>query len=238
MNTAVAPPIPAAQRPARPRLGAKRVLLLVLGSLTLLVALALLAGGGVGAWALGERDASGYFTSDTHKLSTVSYALSSESLEVDSDMPGWFGERFATARIQASSAQPLFVGIARTSDLERYLTGVEHDQITDLDTDPFKVTSRRVAGGAEPAPPATRRFWRARASGSGTQTLTWPLEKGDWSAVAMNADGSRGVSLDARFGGRVSALGWLTFGFLTAGALVLLIGAALLYLGARRPRDV
>ena len=237
MNATAAPPIPAAQ-PARPRFGTKRVLLLVLGSVTVLVALALFAGGGAGAWALGERDASGYFTSGAHKLSTTSYALSSESLEVDSDMPGWFGERFATGRIQASSAQPVFIGIARTSDLERYLTGVQHDQITDLDTDPFKVSSRRVAGDAEPAPPPTRRFWRARASGSGTQTLTWPLEKGDWSAVAMNADGSRGVSLDARFGGRVSALGWLTFGFLTAGAFVLLIGAALIYLGARRPRDV
>jgi hypothetical protein len=53
----------------------------------------------------------------------------------------------------------------------------------------------------------------------------------------MNADGSRGVTLDASFGAKVSALGWLAFGFLTAGGLVLLTGAGLVYVGARKPRS-
>lgn len=235
MNTATAPVL--AEQPSEP-FGAKRVLLLVFGSITVLVALALLAGGGAGIWALGERDSSGYFTSGTHELSSRSYAIASESLDVDGDVPGWFGDRFATARIQASSTQPVFIGIARASDVERYLAGAQHDQITDFDADPFSVTYRRLEGNEQPAPPVEQDFWSVRASGPGTQTIIWPLEKGEWSAVAMNADGSRDVTVDARFGARVSSLVWVAIAFLAAGGLVLIAGAALIYLGARRRRPI
>jgi hypothetical protein len=234
MNTAAAPPILASQT-SRP-FGTKRVLLLVFGGITLLIALALLAGGGAAVWALGERDASGYFTTARHQLSTGSYALASENLDVDRDVPGWFGDRFATVRIAVSSTEPVFIGIGHTSDVDRYLAGVRHDRITDFDADPFSVGYRRFGGNAEPAPPAREGIWRVQASGSGTQTITWPLEKGGWSAVAMNADGSRGVSVDAQFGARISALRWVAIGLLVAGGLVLLVGAGLVYLGARKPR--
>ena len=52
----------------------------------------------------------------------------------------------------------------------------------------------------------------------------------------MNADGSRGVSVDARVGTRIHYLGWIAIGLLGVGLLVLLGGAGLVYLGARRPR--
>ena len=233
MNTATAPAL--AEQPSEPS-GVKRVLLLVFGSIVVLIALAFLAGGGAGLWALGERDSSGYFTSATHELSSSSYAIASENLDLDGDVPGWFGDRFATARIQASSAQPVFIGIALTGDVERYLAGAQHDQITDLDVAPFSVTYRRVEGNAQPAPPAEQDFWRVEASGSGTQTITWPLEKGEWSAVAMNADGSRDITVEARFGARISSLVWVAIAFLVVGGLVLIGGAALIYLGARRRR--
>ena len=128
MNTATAPA--RTEQPSEP-FGVKRVLLLVFGSIVVLIALAFLAGGAVGLWALGERDSSGYFTTATHELSSSSYAISSEGVNVDSDVPGWFGDRFATARIEASSARPVFIGIALTSDVERYLAGTQHDQVTD-----------------------------------------------------------------------------------------------------------
>ncbi|MGH3036808.1 MAG: hypothetical protein ACRDMU_06460 [Gaiellaceae bacterium] len=232
MNSATAPPVVAGQ-PSQP-FGAKRVLLLVFGGIAVLVALALLAGGGAGIWALGERDSSGYFTSSTHELSSSSYAIASESVDVDEDVPGWFGDRFATARVEVSSDQPVFVGIAPASDVERYLAGAQHDQITDFEVDPFSVTYRHVEGDAQPAPPSDEDFWRVEASGPGTQTITWPLEQGEWSAVAMNADGSRDVTVEARFGARVSSLVWVAIAFLVAGALVLIGGAALIYYGARR----
>ena len=233
MNTATAPV--RAEQPSEP-FGVQRVLLLVFGSIVVLIALAFLAGGGVGLWSLGERDSSGYFTTATHELSSSSYAIASESLDVDGDVPGWFGDRFATARIEASSAQPVFIGIARASDVERYLAGAQYDRITDIDADPFSVTYRRVEGSAQPAPPTEQNFWRVEASGSGTQTITWPLEAGEWSAVAMNADGSREVTVDAQFGARVSSLVWVAIASLVMGFLILIGGAALIYFGARRRR--
>jgi hypothetical protein len=153
------------------------------------------------------------------------------------DAPGWFGENFATVRIQASSRQPVFIGIGRASDVERYLGRVQHTEVTDFDTDPFRVTSHPIGGSTKPAPPGRQGFWRVQASGSGTQTIKWPLEKGSWSAVAMNADGSRDVSVALRLGARVPALRWVAIGLLAGGGLTLLLGGGLIYLGARKPRS-
>src|ERR687891_2531119 len=89
MDSATASPVL-----AKESFGSGRVLLLVVGGLAALLSLVLLAGGSAGTWALGQRDASGYFTSGTHPFSTTSYALSSEGLELDSDVPGWVGDRF------------------------------------------------------------------------------------------------------------------------------------------------
>jgi hypothetical protein len=233
VDTAAAPSV--SDRPASRPVGTKRVLLIVGGSVALLLALACFAVGGVAVWVLSERDASGYLTTDSHRFSSGGYAIASENLDF-SDTPRWLGERFATVRIEASAARPVFVGIGPTSAVEPYLAGVQRSEITDVDADPFSVEYRRIPGGREPASPASQGFWRVESSGSGTQAIDWPVEDGDWSVVAMNADGSRSVALEASFGAKVSALGWLAFGFLTAGAIALLGGAALIYLGARKPR--
>ena len=235
MSTATASPPAVATQPSG--FGAKRVLLLVFGSIVLLIALSLLAGGGAALWGLGKRDSSGYITSASHRLSTPSYALTSDSLDVGTDAPNWlFGDHFGTVRIEGTSSQPVFIGIARTPAVERYFAGVQHDQIADFDVDPFTVTYQHVAGTAAPSPPGSQAFWRVKASGTGTQTITWPLEKGNWSIVAMNAGASRGVTLDTRLGARVPFLRSAAIGLLAGGGVVLLLGAALIYFGARTPR--
>jgi hypothetical protein len=235
MSTTTAPPAAPPTRPSQP-FGAKRVLLLVFGSIGVLVGLALLAGGGAAVWGLSQRDGSGYFNTRTHGVSTTSYAFASDTLDMGPDAPGWFGENFATIRVQASARQPVFIGIGRADDVKRYLAQVPHTVVTDLDTDPFRVTSHPIGGSTRPAPPGQQVFWRVRASGLGTQTIKWPLEKGTWSAVAMNADGSRGVTVALRLGARVSALKWVAIGLLAGGGLVFALGGVLIYLGARTPR--
>ncbi len=231
MNTTTAVPVL-----AKEPFAAKRILLLVFGGVAVLVALALFAGGGAAVWGLGQRDDAGFFTSGTHEVSTSSYALASESLDVGPDIPGWLDDGFATVRVAVTSAKPVFIGIGRAADVERYLAEVEHAQITDWDTDPFSVSYRSQDGTARPATPASQNFWRVQASGSGTQTITWPVAEGKWSVVAMNADSSRKVSVDAQLGARVPSLRWFAIGLLGAGALALLIGGGLFYFGARRPR--
>ena len=70
--------------------------------------------------------------------------------------------------------------------------------------------------------------------GTGTQTLTWGVRKGTWSVVAMNADASRPVAVEASFGAKLSFLGWIAAGLIAGGGLFLLGGGGLIYLGARR----
>ncbi|HYU63646.1 MAG TPA: hypothetical protein VEN12_07670 [Verrucomicrobiae bacterium] len=227
-------------QPAR-RFDRGRGLRLVFGSLGVLAALAFLAGGGALTWALQtHRDGSGYFTTHTHHYQTSSYALSTESLDV-SGMTGALEDRLGRLRITATStaaAKPVFIGIARAENVDRYLARVEHDELRDIDSEPSGIEYRRLGAGAPQALPATRSIWRAYATGTGTQTVTWPVEKGHWSAVAMNADGSRTVSLDAQLAARVSHVWWIATGLFVIGGLSLAGGGALVYSGTRRRASV
>lgn len=232
MSTATEQSVRSGEPPAQPP-RKTRVLPIIFGSLALLVAVVLLAGGGLGLWALGERDDEGYFTTHTHGLATPTFALATSSLDI-SDAPGFVADGIGTVRIRASSTQPIFLGIGRTSDVESYLARVPHTEITDFDADPFKVTSHLVPGAGRPAPPASQAFWTARVSGSGTQTVSWKIESGKWSAVAMNADGTRNVALVFEAGAKVPALKWAVIGALIAGGLFLALGVWLIYLGSSR----
>jgi hypothetical protein len=140
-------------------------------------------------------------------------------------------------RISATStnaAKPLFIGIGRTKDIDRYLARVEHDELRDINFDPFKIDYRRLGTGAPTAPPSTQSFWQTRARGTGTQVVSWPVKRGHWSAVVMNADGSRNVSVDAQLAARLSGAWWFVAAFIALGALSLAGGIALIRSGARR----
>src|SRR5687768_10742099 len=105
--------------------GPGSVLLLIFGSLAALVAVALLVAGLSLVWAdTTQRDSDGYFTSSAERLSTSSYALTHEGFELR-ETPGWIVDRLGTVRLRATAAEesPLFVGIAREADVDRYLGG-------------------------------------------------------------------------------------------------------------------
>jgi hypothetical protein len=226
--------------PAR-RLDRRRVLRLVLGSLGLLAALAFLAGAGSLTWALQTHgDGSGWFTTHAYRYRTSSYALSTQRLDVGG-ITGAFEERLARLRITvtgADAAKPLFVGIARAEDVDRYLARVEHDELRDIELDPFGIDYRRLGAGAPTALPATRGIWRAHATGTGAQTISWQVEKGRWSAVVMNADGSRRVSVDAQLAVRVSGVWRIVAALFVLGVLSVAGGGALVYSGARTRAQV
>lgn len=218
-------------------LGRGRVARLVLGGLALLAALALIGSAIAGIFGLEtNRDATGYFVTHTHHYRTSSYALSTESLNVGG-VTGTLEAGLVRLRIAATSddaAEPLFVGVARTADVNRYLDRVEHDELRDIDFDPFKIDYRRLGTGAPKALPSTQSFWQTRASGTGTQTISWPVKKGRWSAVVMNADGSRNVSVDAQLAARLAGAWWFVAAAFALGALALVGGAVLVRSGVRR----
>ena len=132
MTTTTPPTAPPDQRR-----GLGKILLTVFGSVGALLALALL----VAAAALGiahtQRDADGFFTTSTEPHETTSYALTHEGVRIGnvSELPDWVDDRFGAVRIRATSPDgtPLFVGVARTAAVERYLAGVAHEQVTDFE---------------------------------------------------------------------------------------------------------
>ena len=226
--------------PASPtqHLGRGRLARVVLGGLALLAALALIGSAIAGIFGLEtNRDATGYFVTHTHHYRTSSYALSTESLNVGG-VTGTLEADLVRLRIAATSndtAKPLFIGIARTEDVNRYLARVEHDELRDINFDPFKIDYRRLGSGAPSALPSTQSFWQTRASGTGAQTISWSVKKGRWSAVVMNADGSRNVSVDAQLAARLAGAWWFVAAAFVLGALALVGGIALLRSGVRKP---
>lgn len=228
--------MPAAAQPARPgRVGS--TVLLVLGSLAALVALALVAGGITLVWAdTTQRDDDGFFVSRGERLSTSAYALTHEGIHI-SRTPDWVVERLGTVRVRvtADPGRELFVGVADEAYAGRYLRGVGHGEVVLNDYDsPFRSETLPVAGGAPRIPPGEAGFWEASRSGPGTQTLTWPVAAGDWAFVVMNADGSRAVAADVELGIRVDWLLELALALIAVATLFALGAAAMVVAGVRR----
>ena len=150
---------------------------LVLGSICALIGLGLLSAGGVLGWAVAtQRDDAGYFTTSNQRFHTRTAAITTRDIDLGTPGPDdWWADRdIATVRIRAASAtaRPIFIGIAHDADVERWLAGVPHDEITDVDYDPFHATYRiHDAGGTATAgPPTAARFWVRQSSGLGTRT--------------------------------------------------------------------
>jgi hypothetical protein len=228
---------PAATATPTRQVGRRRVVRLVFGSLGLLVGLALIGGATAGIFGLeNNRDATGYFVTHTHHYQTSSYALSTESLNVGG-VTGALETGLLRLRITAMSndeAIPLFIGIARTEEVARYLARVQHDELRDINFDPFKVDYRRIGTGPPRALPSTQSFWQTRAIGTGAQSISWPVKKGQWSAVVMNANDSRHVSVNAQLAARLSGAWWFVAAFIAFGALSLAGGIALIRSGVRK----
>ena len=225
--------------PPRSRWSAGRILLVILGSILALMGAGLLAGGCTLLWAdQTQRDDDGYVSTPTERFDASSYAIVSEPIDlVEANTEGvdWLlsEDVLGDVRLQAADGD-VFVGIGPTREVEAYLDGVEHHLLTDVDYDPFRPQYEERAGEAPATPPGEQDFWAASASGSGEQTMTWDPESGNWSAVVMNADGSPGISVDVSVGAEANFLIWLAIGVLVAGAILLLGGASLIYVGARQ----
>jgi len=222
-----------------------RVILLVLGSLIAMIGFGLVAGGASLGWALGtQRDDAGFFTTSNERFATDSYAITSDKIDLGDPGPDdWWADRdLATVRISVDSSGTagVFVGIGPEADVEAYLAGVPHDDITNVDFRPFSADYRRENpdGTSTPASPADQVFWVARASGAATQSITWNLEPGNWAIVVMNPDASDNVAVDIELGGQVDYLVPLAVGLGIGGVVALVLGAALIIGGVARTSTV
>src|SRR5579885_2133762 len=187
------------------------MILLILGAVVALVGIALTAGGSTLVWAHAtQRDRDGFYTTKTERFDTPTYALTSR---IDlGEVPGehdWVpAHPVGTVRVRASGngEHPVFAGIARQTDVDRWLTGVAHERVTGADFGPFKSDTETVAGTRAATSPLDQGFWAASVSGSAEQTLLWPSQSGQWTIVVMNADAQPGVAVDVGVGARTGVL--------------------------------
>jgi hypothetical protein len=205
-----------------------------------LLSLGLLAAGGLMLWGDSQKDDNGYLSTASERFATNTYAMTTDNLGVDTAGVDWiFGrERWGKVRLEVTSRddRPMFVGIARTDDVSDYLSGTNHELVTDIDYDPFGASYQELDGDARPERPAAQRFWAASAHGAGTQALTWEVEDGDWSIVVMNEDATRGVDAGVKAGADLPFLSGAGWGSLAAGFVALGFAAGLAVVGVRGPR--
>jgi Domain of unknown function (DUF4389) len=239
--------VPAAQpvRPAAPPATswtAGRVVALVVGVLLLFGAAGTLVGAGTLLWADQTQREGDYLLTPDARVDTDRYAVATDSFRLDGDGLDWaVDELIGTARVEVVPSDPdveLFVGVARSADADAYLADVGYVSLDDLSaratgsgTERFDTTDH--PGGAPAQPPAERDIWVASSAGSGTQSLTWRPDDGDWTVVVMRDDGTAGVSGEVRAGATVPGLGWLITGLFFVGAVLLAVGGLLVALAVR-----
>lgn len=235
--TASAPPTTPPPASGATRVGwtGGRITSLVIGSLLALTSLGLLAGGGVGLWAhTALRDSAGFVTADREGFATATYALTSDAIDLQIGGATLAGSMLGDARLRATPANQstaLFIGIARTEDVDRYLGNVERTIVSDLKGH----STTRTAQGTKPTgPPASQGFWIASSVGPGAQTIRWPMQSGTWTIVAMNSTAARGLNITADIGATFPALVWIASGLLAGGAVFLAISLVLMTVPIRR----
>ncbi|WP_206425958.1 DUF4389 domain-containing protein [Nakamurella antarctica] len=208
-----------------------RVVALVIGCLMLLPGLGLLLGGAGIAIAYGvARDDAGYLHSPLTRVESQSVAVTTGTFALSADLQGeaWLTDSLDAdirLRVTQSGNGPMFIGVAPTADVDAYLAGAPHDDVTGIAHGAATVAT--TPGTGVVPPPSGETFWSAKASGVGLQQLNFPAMAGDWKIVVMNADGSAGISTTAVLEVRVAFL--LPLGLILVGiGLLILAGAIVL----------
>ena len=222
-----------------PRSGAGRPLAVLVAGLLALISLGFVVAGGALLWVDGQKDAQGYISTGSDPFRTSTAALATESLDIDVDGAGWVlgSDGYGKVRVAVTPRgdKPLFVGIARSRDVNAYLRRTAHTTVTDVDFRPFDADYRDHAGARRAGPPARERFWAASSSGAGRRSIQWDVSDGSWSVVVMNADGSPGVDAGVSAGAKLPRLSGYAWASLGGGLLLLTVSVGIIVL-AVRPR--
>ena len=128
---------------------------------------------------------------------------------------------------------PIFIGIGRADEVDRYLADVSTDRVADLELSPFELNSVRHNGSGTTGAPAEQNIWVASATSSDAE-LSWEIRDGHYEIVMMNADGSLDVQAQTRIGVSMqdsTALWSLVIG---AGVVIMVIGGVVVVAASRR----
>ncbi len=172
-----------------------------------------------------------FLTSHTTHITAGGHAVTVDRMKLDGLAGDWL---LGTARVRVSSPDPgdsVFVGIARSDDVDSYLQGVSYSSLTEID-DPA-TTYGQHDGGRPAVTPDQSDIWTAQSSGQGTQTLQWKPQNGTWTLVVMNQDASSGINVTADVGATAPIVPRLVHWMFAAAIVSGLAGALALLLLAR-----
>lgn len=215
-------------------MGMTRVVALVIGCVVAWVSFAAFAVGTLLFLGAVAQDDDGRIGLPSETFTTAASAIVSENVSLVRSIDSEVADR-VTIQTRVTSTDPareVLVGIAPTDDVDDYLRGVAHTEVTDVEFAPFRARYRNVAGGDTAAPPLDQPWWSARESGTGTTQLDWRPQSGSWTLVVMNADGSAGVDADVSLGIRVQPLGAAAASVLGVAAILAALGVGSIVFGA------
>ena len=153
-----------------PRRSGGRIASIVAGSIAALLAVGFIAAGALLLWGDSQKDDQGYLSTGKDRYAASTYALASDNLDIDLDQRdgSWTRRpRQGPTRGRVERGKPVFVGIARTSDVADYLRGTSYTEVTDVDTRRPRLLPRSRPRRRPPARSAGRPgFWAASAHGS------------------------------------------------------------------------
>jgi len=228
-------------------MSAGRIILLIFGIIGILISIGLLVGGGAVLWADNTiKDGEGFYTTKTIQIEKDSYAIVTGPTNIDIEADwgwGWQWDwgNLATFKVEGSSndsSKQLFIGIASESDLDAYLSGVQHDEVINIHVYPDSIDYQHHSGSVVPGAPTSQTFWTSSTHGAGTQSLEWDLEPGSHSLVLMNSDGSAGVDISIEFGVKIPWLLGVGIGLLAGGVIALGTGSMMVIFALRRPKTI
>ena len=167
------------------------------------------------------RDDDGYYSIGSEEFVTDASAIAVDDIDLSGNRGSFDIEDLSAdirIEVESSASKPAFVGIAPRDDLDAYLADSAYTVVEDFgDGAP---DYDQIRGSSRPAPPASLDIWVEQSRGSGTQAVEWEAEVGEWAAVAMNADGSSGLEIDASTGVGVGWLHWVGLGLIVFGMAV------------------
>ena len=119
--------------------------------------------------------------------------------------PGFMVMNGAEVSVVARSASGarVFLGVARTVDVNSYLRGVPHRSVIGLTAQSTPITTD-ATGSVRPPAPGKVDIWVQRSAGDGTANLAWVDRPGSWSLIAAS-DGDAGLSGSGDVSARPSA---------------------------------
>jgi hypothetical protein len=210
----------------------KRVVLIVCGAVLFVISAAVAVGGGALMAFFGSDSTA---ASGPERVGTDGVALVAAMNDIqDTDGLATVVGR-ATLGVAAHGPDgAVFVGIGPARAVERYLAGAPIDRVTDLNVDPFRLTTLPRDGSAVPDAPGAQNFWTAQDNGTDAD-INWKINDGSYRLVVMNADATPNVTADVNASLTVPHLFWIGLGLLVGGVVFAVAGIVLIVAGARTP---